>query len=71
MSKQLGNLQRLHQKLEAALGTEHPHVRQLQAEIESHAQNVKPPARCAVVQRQRELSRTFNHRWHSIHQLFP
>jgi hypothetical protein len=63
MSKRLGNLERLHRKLSAALGRDHPHVLQLQIEIESFAANSPPTARCESTQRRSEMGRSVNHRW--------
>lgn len=63
MSKHLGNLKRLHQKLVMALGDDHPHVMQLQAEIESYAANLPSPVHCEFTAMRREMGRSFNHRW--------
>ena len=63
MSKHLGNLKRLHQKLALALGDSHPHVMQLQVEIEAYATNLPKPVRCEFTALRREIGRSFNHRW--------
>jgi hypothetical protein len=63
MSKHLGNLKRLHQKLALALGGSHPHVMQLQVEIEAYATNLPKPVRCEFTALRREIGRSFNHRW--------
>jgi hypothetical protein len=66
MSKHLGNLKRLHQKLIVALGSSHPLVMQLQAEITSHAANLSKPVRCEFNVPRREMRRSFNHRWENL-----
>ncbi len=66
MLKHLGNLKRLHHKLGVALGMNHPHVLQLQAEIESYSAKVSRSASCTSVQRQHEMGRSFNHRWKAL-----
>jgi len=63
MSKHLGNLKRLHQKLALALGGSHPHVMQLQVEIDAYATNLPKPVRCEFTALRREIGRSFNHRW--------
>lgn len=61
MSKRLGNLKRLHRKLSAALGNDHPHVLQLQTEIESFAANLSQTVRCESSPRRSEMGRSVNH----------
>lgn len=63
MSKRLGNLKRLHPKLSAALGDDHPHVLQLQTEIAAFAGNLPQTVRGDSTSRPREMGRSFNHRW--------
>ena len=66
MLKHLGNLKRLHHKLGMALGVNHPHVLQLQAEIESYSVRVSRSGSCVSLQRQSEIGRSFNHRWKAL-----
>lgn len=63
MSKHLGNLKRLHQKLAVALGEDHQHVVQLQEEISSRAVNTPQPLRCESAAVRPGMPRSFNHRW--------
>ncbi len=66
MLKHLGNLKRLHHKLGVALGANHPHVLQLQAEIESYSEKVSRSTSCGSVHRHGEIGRSFNHRWKAL-----
>lgn len=63
MSKHLGNLKRLHQKLAVALGDQHPLVLQLQDEIVCFAANVGHRMRRESFAGKPEVGRSFNHRW--------
>lgn len=63
MSKHLGSLKRLHQKLAVALGENHPHVQQLQVEIGSYAASLPRPGRCQFAAPRCEIGRSINYRW--------
>ena len=63
MSKHLGNLKRLHQKLAVALGDQHPLVLQLREEIVSFAATVGHRMRRESFAVKPEVGRSFNHRW--------